>query len=266
MKILKTCASLIHRSKSHRGFRQDENSITRLDLLLRALASPTRLAILSLLFRSPEDLFCEGPAPIRPETRPGSMARSLGLHPTTLSHHLRALLRLRLVRYHKKGREKFYAMARVREGTLRSFLLLRIADELTGKPARPPVHRPLRGARRTRPPRHADIASGRLGPLWSALTSFSHFRRMLMLRELARPAGATLEDLSRAADLAPSTVAYHLDKLMRRGVVATTRSRGGRTHFGLRLNSPTTIQAVGTVFAALALGAIRGPRRCPPLE
>ena len=180
--------------------------MTELDLLLRALASPTRLRILALLRAAPR-----GPA---------ALAATLRLAPSTVTFHLKLLLRMHLVRYQKHQRYKFYTLAHRRKGSLRTRLLERLGTEVPEGLGPVPAH-PSRKPGRvlTRPRGHSGVNPGPLGPVWRALTSFSFFRRLLMLKVFHEEGRASVRRLMTAADLSARWVEYHLDKLTRRGVV-----------------------------------------------
>ena len=109
---------------------------TELDLLLRALASPTRLSILSILMRSGAGTAA---------TQPSSLAAALKVSPSSISQHLKHLLRVGLVRYWKKGCYKSYAPARFSGASVRSRLLDRLRDELPKNTTPVPVARTGRG-------------------------------------------------------------------------------------------------------------------------
>ena len=193
--------------------------MTHLDLLLRTLASPARLRILAILFREGAAPFKAGPIPRNAALQPTHLAITLGLDVTTISRHLKLMLRLQIVRYWKKDRRKFYSLSSVHDGSARHRLLERLQIEVPSVLPRLPAHLPkVKGSlgRRTRPPLHAGSDKSPLRPLWRVLTSFSNFRRMLMLRLLIRPGGATFEELVRIADIKPPTVRYHLRKLKKR--------------------------------------------------
>ncbi len=75
----------------------------------KALADPTRLKILALLFNG--------------EHCVGDLADHLDVSQSAVSHQLRLLRSLNIVRYHKEGREVFYDLAddHVRDILVRSF-------------------------------------------------------------------------------------------------------------------------------------------------
>ena len=228
--------------------------MTDLDMLLRALASPARLRILAILLRHQRSTDARTHAPLDGRTRPSLLAEALGLHPTTVTNHLKTLLRLRLVRYWKKSRSKFYTIRRVHTGSLRARLLDRLRDELPRMIPALPAHTPAKPfARRTRSLRHGDPRQGPLGPVWNVFTSFSNFRRMLMLRLLVGRTGASLPTLCVVADIAPMTVAYHLRKLFRRRIIESIGVEG-RTHYRLRAQQPSALQEFMTWLVLAELG------------
>jgi len=75
----------------------------------KALSDPTRLQILALLFAG--------------ERTVGDLADHLDVSQSAVSHQLRILRALDIVRYHKEGREVYYSLAddHVRDILLRTF-------------------------------------------------------------------------------------------------------------------------------------------------
>lgn len=73
-----------------------ESTSTHLADLFSALSDPTRLRIISVLL--------EG------EMNVGDIASQLGMTESAVSHQLRGLRHMKLVRSHKKGRQVFYAL------------------------------------------------------------------------------------------------------------------------------------------------------------
>ena len=73
-----------------------DNTFTHLADLFSALSDPTRLRIISVLL--------EG------EMNVGEIVEHLGLTESAVSHQLRGLRQLRLVRGRKKGRQVYYAL------------------------------------------------------------------------------------------------------------------------------------------------------------
>ena len=73
-----------------------DNTSTHLADLFSALSDPTRLRIISVLL--------EG------EMNVGDIAGHLGLTESAISHQLRGLRQLRLVRSRKNGRQVYYAL------------------------------------------------------------------------------------------------------------------------------------------------------------
>lgn len=74
----------------------DEDEVRRFSEVLRTLGEPTRLRILHALAASELCVF--------------DLARGLGMSPSAISHQLRLLRALRMVRYRKQGREVYYAL------------------------------------------------------------------------------------------------------------------------------------------------------------
>jgi ArsR family transcriptional regulator len=73
-----------------------ENTFTHLADLFSALSDPTRLRIISVLL--------EG------ELNVGDIASQLGMTESAVSHQLRGLRQLQLVRSRKDGRQVYYAL------------------------------------------------------------------------------------------------------------------------------------------------------------
>ena len=73
-----------------------EHTSTHLADLFSALSDPTRLRIVSVLLES--------------EMNVGELAAQLGMTESAVSHQLRGLRQLRLVRSRKDGRQVFYAL------------------------------------------------------------------------------------------------------------------------------------------------------------
>jgi len=73
-----------------------EHTSTHLADLFSALSDPTRLRIISVLLES--------------EMNVGELAAQLGMTESAVSHQLRGLRQLRLVRSRKDGRQVFYAL------------------------------------------------------------------------------------------------------------------------------------------------------------
>lgn len=74
----------------------EEQTSTHLSDLFSALSDPTRLRIISVLL--------EG------EMNVGEIAARLGMTESAVSHQLRGLRQMRLVRSRKDGRQVFYAL------------------------------------------------------------------------------------------------------------------------------------------------------------
>ncbi|HXQ38235.1 MAG TPA: metalloregulator ArsR/SmtB family transcription factor [Anaerolineales bacterium] len=73
-----------------------ENTSTHLADLFSALSDPTRLRIISVLLES--------------EMNVGEIAAQLGMTESAVSHQLRGLRHMRLVRGRKNGRQVYYAL------------------------------------------------------------------------------------------------------------------------------------------------------------
>jgi ArsR family transcriptional regulator len=74
----------------------DERTAVHLADLFNALSDPTRLAIISSLLTG--------------EVSVGEIAASIGLSESAVSHQLRGLRQMRLVRPRKQGRQVFYCL------------------------------------------------------------------------------------------------------------------------------------------------------------
>jgi ArsR family transcriptional regulator len=73
-----------------------ENISAHLADLFSALSDPTRLRIISVLLES--------------EMNVGDIAAQLGMTESAVSHQLRGLRQMRLIRSRKEGRQVFYAL------------------------------------------------------------------------------------------------------------------------------------------------------------
>ena len=73
-----------------------ENTSSHLADLFSALSDPTRLRIISVLLES--------------EMNVGDIAGQLGMSESAVSHQLRGLRQLRLLRSRKEGRQVYYAL------------------------------------------------------------------------------------------------------------------------------------------------------------
>jgi ArsR family transcriptional regulator, lead/cadmium/zinc/bismuth-responsive transcriptional repressor len=73
-----------------------ENTSAHLADLFSALSDPTRLRLISVLLEN--------------EMNVGDLASQLGMSESAVSHQLRGLRQLRLVRSRKDGRQVFYAL------------------------------------------------------------------------------------------------------------------------------------------------------------
>ena len=74
----------------------DERTSTHLADLFSALSDPTRLAIISTLLER--------------EMSVGEIAQGIGMSESAVSHQLRGLRQMRLVRPRKEGRQVFYCL------------------------------------------------------------------------------------------------------------------------------------------------------------
>lgn len=74
----------------------DEGRAADLAEVFRALSDPSRIRIISVLLAG--------------ERNVGVIAESIGLSESAVSHHLRGLRQMRLVRARKEGRQVFYTL------------------------------------------------------------------------------------------------------------------------------------------------------------
>jgi len=75
-----------------------EEELADLSEFFRVFGDPTRLQILFFLLNNPE-------------TGVNQLSELLGLHQTAVSHQLKILRQLRLVRYRKNGRNVYYSLS-----------------------------------------------------------------------------------------------------------------------------------------------------------
>jgi DNA-binding transcriptional ArsR family regulator len=74
----------------------DDQSAVRVAELFRALGDPLRVRILALLLAG--------------EMNVGAIAQSIGASPSSVSHHLRGLRLLHLVKVRREGKKMFYSL------------------------------------------------------------------------------------------------------------------------------------------------------------
>ena len=74
----------------------DEQTAARLAEVFRTLSDPSRIRIISALAHG--------------ETNVGTLAGAVGLSESSVSHHLRGMRQMRLVRARKLGRQVFYSL------------------------------------------------------------------------------------------------------------------------------------------------------------
>lgn len=74
----------------------DEQIALQLAELFRALSDPSRIRILAVLVQGPLNV--------------GALAEQIGLSESAVSHQLRGLRQMRIVRAHKQGRQVFYQL------------------------------------------------------------------------------------------------------------------------------------------------------------
>jgi ArsR family transcriptional regulator, lead/cadmium/zinc/bismuth-responsive transcriptional repressor len=74
----------------------DEKVAIQMAELFRALSDPSRVRILAVLVQGPLNV--------------GALAEQIGLSESAVSHQLRGLRQMRIVRAHKRGRQVFYQL------------------------------------------------------------------------------------------------------------------------------------------------------------
>jgi len=74
----------------------DEHTAAQLAEIFRSLSDPNRIRIISILAKA--------------ETNVGALAEPIGISESAVSHHLRGLRQMRLVRARKSGRQVFYSL------------------------------------------------------------------------------------------------------------------------------------------------------------
>ncbi len=74
----------------------DEEHASQLAELFRSLSDPNRLRLISVMARG--------------EINVGSLAQEVGISESSVSHHLRGLRQMRIVRARKDGRQVFYRL------------------------------------------------------------------------------------------------------------------------------------------------------------
>ena len=174
----------------------------------RVVACRTRLRILSCLSRAEE-------------RAPTDLARDLALPLDQLCTHLRRLAAAGLICRRRSGRW-CYCQARSAYGP--RALSGQLARRLYGA-LRDPA-RTLQGSRGARRQDADDEEAVLHRLLLEAATAFTHPRRLQLLRRL-RSGPADVATLTRELHMSEAAVSRHMDKLLRRGYVATRRA--GRT-------------------------------------
>jgi ArsR family transcriptional regulator, lead/cadmium/zinc/bismuth-responsive transcriptional repressor len=76
----------------------DERTAARLAEIFRSLSDPSRIRIISALYSSKE-------------MNVGALSAAAGISESAVSHHLRGLRQMGLVRARKEGRQVYYALA-----------------------------------------------------------------------------------------------------------------------------------------------------------
>jgi len=77
-------------------FMFDETTALNLAELFRALSDPSRVKILSILLKQ--------------ELNVNALAAAVGISESAVSHHLRGLRQMRIVRARRQGREVYYSL------------------------------------------------------------------------------------------------------------------------------------------------------------
>ena len=89
----------------------DRQAAENLARVLRVVADPTRLQLLSMIYGSSSRVVTVG-----------EMASHLGLRQPTVSHHLRLMLEDGLVERHQQGRQVWYSLATDRRAAIADLL------------------------------------------------------------------------------------------------------------------------------------------------
>jgi DNA-binding IclR family transcriptional regulator len=147
-------------------------------------------------------------------TKPGqfvnALAEAVTQPPAVVSHQLKLLGDFHFVQAAPSGRRVAYHPASART-TNHPFLC-----GLRGLVAR--VMRdagPLRGAKSLR----GQEFEAWVGSLVKLFTTYTHLRRLLILRQLVKDGTGTIAGLTERIGLSPAAAYRHLDKLCRRGIV-----------------------------------------------
>ena len=171
-----------------------------MDLIIaacRTLASRPRLHLLQSL-------------QARPVSTVNELAATVGLAPGVTSHHLKMLGNFHFVQAVPSGRYVHYQPARtghVANGFLRETLVL--------------LHQTLGGLNSThREVWNSGAQKGNDEELVKLFTTYTHLRRLLMLRQLAVKGACSAADLARHVGMSAPATSRHLLKLQRRGVVS----------------------------------------------
>jgi DNA-binding transcriptional ArsR family regulator len=84
------------KTHSHKPLRLDDHSASDVAELFRAMSDTSRVRLMAAL--------------IEGEMNVGALAEAAGISESAVSHHLRSLRQLRLVRARKEGRQVFYTL------------------------------------------------------------------------------------------------------------------------------------------------------------
>ena len=166
----------------------------------RTLASRPRLRLLRALH-------------VRPGQNVSALAAATGQHPDAVSNQLKLLCNYRFARATPSGRHVFYRPATA-EATTNPFLrgLRELVDEALD--VKNLIRTPLKVC-------ESELTAWDevFEALVKLFTTYTHLRRLLLLRQLARQGVGTAGELAERIGMSLAAAYRHLDKLQRRGVV-----------------------------------------------
>jgi DNA-binding transcriptional ArsR family regulator len=172
-----------------------------MDLIIavcRTLASRPRLHLLRALYA-------------QPGITVNALAEAVKLPPFSASHHLKLLGSFPFIEAVPSGRQVHYRPAaadHISNNFLRDVQQLlqgvfAARQQAAAEPAQPVTH----GAEQDE-------------VLMKLFTTYTHLRRLLILRHLALNGACTAAELEQRIGMSPAAMARHLDKLLRRGLVS----------------------------------------------
>lgn len=189
----------------------------------RTIACATRLRLM-------QHLHDEG------ETTPSELADLLAMTPGTIVTHLQLLQRDGLVIGNSRDARRQYQINREDsrapfESAMGDWVFKALK---AGTKGRLPAGTGM-GKRLEMPAHHQHLCG--------AATVFGQPRRIALIRYLADHPGSLVSDLVRGTDIPTTTVAYHLDKLLHRGVIRTSTGRGP-SNYKLATKLPNSLHEV----------------------